>query len=99
MESKVEPKRSPAFSSFTWIYIVGLVVSLGVFGIGLYLALHREGWALLAAGCVSLVAVLVTWPVATVLSEFRQMAVSREDDMATTLTDRLQEIGVMLNLI
>src|SRR5207253_3378706 len=66
---------------------------------GLYLAVRSGGWAILAAGCVSIVAVLVTWPMATVLSEFRQSAVAREDDLSNTLTDRLQQISVMLNLI
>src|SRR5881394_2956768 len=74
-------------------------MALAIFGVGLYLAVQQQSWAILAAGCVSLVGVLIAWPVTQVLSEFRQMAVSREDEMANVLSDRLQQISVMLNMI
>lgn len=61
--------EKPTASSFNWIYPVVSVAALAVFGVGLYLVLVRpDNWTMLAAGCVSLVAVGVTWPIAQALS-------------------------------
>jgi len=61
--------EKPTASSFNWIYPVVALVALAVFGVGLYLVLvDRQQWTMLATGCICLIAVGVTWPIARSLS-------------------------------
>src|SRR5205823_1710383 len=76
-----------------------LVIALATFAFGVRLAMIGQGWALLAAGAVSLVAVLITLPIALHLSDMSRSALKGQADICTLLTDRLQQISVMLNLI
>ncbi len=48
----------------SWVYGMALLLSLVVFGLGTYLAATDRTWSMLAAGCVCIVGVLVTWPLA-----------------------------------
>lgn len=93
-------KRSNA--SVNWMYAVVLVVALAVFGVGIFLAVqdpaHRD-WTMLAAGCVGLLLVLTTWPLAITLTASRDSAVNRGGEVLTSLADRLQAMTVILNEI
>jgi len=65
----LETQKPPSSdSSYQWIYAAALIVALVVFVFGSYLAQHRQGFELLAAGILSVVAVLVTWPIAAIHS-------------------------------
>jgi hypothetical protein len=93
-------KRNAA--SVNWMYAVVLVVALAVFGVGIFLAVQepsRRDWTMLAAGCVGLLLVLTTWPLAITLTASRDAAAQRAEDVATALSDRLQSMGVILNEI
>jgi hypothetical protein len=93
-------KRNTA--SVNWMYAIVLVVALAVFGVGIFLAVQdvpRREWTMLAAGCVGLILVLTTWPLAISHTATRDAAIKRGEEMATALTDRLQAISVVLNEI
>jgi hypothetical protein len=84
------------------MYAVVLVVALAVFGVGLFLAVQepsRRDWTMLAAGCVGLLLVLTTWPLALTLSASREGAARHAEDVAAAITDRLQSMSVILNEI
>jgi tetratricopeptide (TPR) repeat protein len=82
-----------------WIYAVLLVVAAVMFAVGVFLALNKQGWAILAAGCVSIVVVLTAWPIAKAMSDTVSAQRRRQMDIATMLSERLQQISVLLNVI
>ena len=54
-------------ASVNWMYAVVLVVALAVFVVGVLLAVQegsQRNWIMLGAGCVGLLLVLSTWPLA-----------------------------------
>ncbi len=83
----------------TGLYAVVLVLAAAIFGVGIYLAAQRQGWAMLAAGSASVVAVLITWPIAAALGHGRAAEARLQQELSTTLAERLQQISVMLNVI
>ena len=52
------------------VYGIAFVLALAVTGLGIWLALERGTWVMLAAGAASVLAVLVTWPIASQLCSF-----------------------------
>lgn len=93
-------KRNSA--SVNWMYAVVLVVALAVFGVGIFLAVQdasRREWSMLAAGCVSLLLVLTTWPLAIAIATSRDAAIARNEEAVAALSDRLQAMTVILNEI
>lgn len=98
MESPAAPS-SP--SNLNWIYPVVSVAALAVFGVGLYLVLvnpSQNQWIMLAAGCVSLIAVGVTWPIAHALAALRA---DRAADAAgaTRANERLDHLCTLMGRI
>ena len=93
-------KRNTA--SVNWMYAVVLLVALAVFGIGIFLAVqeapHRD-WTMLAAGCVGLILVLTTWPLAIAHAAASDVTLKRSEEITTSLNDRLQAMSVVLNEI
>jgi hypothetical protein len=96
--AEADPGRSGAGLS-NGIYSITLVLAAVMFGVGLYLAVQKQGWAMLAAGSVSVIAVLVTWPLAHAIANSRVAELRRRDALATLVTDRLQQFSVMLDLM
>ena len=93
-------KRNPA--SFTWMYaVVLLVVALPTFFVGVYLAAFRSPphYAMLAAGCASIVAVLIAWALSRSLDAAREANLKCFDDAMNPLNERMQQISVVLNSI
>jgi hypothetical protein len=93
-------KRNTA--SVNWMYAIVLFVALAVFGVGIYLAIrdpNSRDWTMLAAGCVGLLLVLTTWPLAIAMSGAREIATQRGDEVTQELSDRLQAMSVVLNEI
>jgi hypothetical protein len=90
----VEKPTAP--SNLIWIYPVVSVAALAVFGVGLYLVLlDPHQWTMLAAGCVCLVAVGVTWPIAHGLAGSRTDGVDGRE-----LTRRIDErLDQMVSLV
>src|SRR4051812_40525023 len=56
-------------------------------------------WTLLATGCVCMVAVLVTWPLALSMQENREINCKQFEDILTPLNERMEQLSIMLNLI
>jgi hypothetical protein len=86
--------------SVNWMYAVVLVVALAVFGVGIFLAVQevpRRDWTMLAAGCVGLVLVLTTWPLAIAHAATRDATLRRAEDATNALNDRLLSMSVILN--
>lgn len=83
----------------SWMYVVFLLLAAAIFGAGIYLAVQQKGFAMLAAGAASVVAVLVTWPLAAAMAQGRAAEARLQQELATTLTERLQQMAVLLNVI
>ena len=91
--TEVTVEKSTALS-FNWIYAVVSAAALAIFGVGLYLALLNPGqWTMLAAGCISMVAVGVTWPIAHAMAAGRASQTAGEL-LAQQLHQRLEHIVV-----
>jgi hypothetical protein len=90
-------KRNTA--SVNWMYAVVLVVAMAIFGVGIFLAVGdpaQRDWTMLAAGCIGLILVLTTWPLAIALTTAREAAIQRTEEGLATLNDRLQSMTVIL---
>jgi len=91
-------EKPTSSSSFGWVYLIVAVAALAVFGVGLYHAVLHGSWTMLAAGCLSIVAVAVTWPIAHSLSA----AVSAQDsaeEMGNRVNQRLGEMVTLMGRI
>jgi hypothetical protein len=96
----VASPREPDRSSYTWLYGVALaLVAAPTFGVGLYLAVTGKGWAMLAAGCASLVALAITYPLLQTIQSSRDASIGCINDMAAPLNERVQQMSVLLNQI
>lgn len=95
-EVHVDPKPS---SPVNWVFAITLILALAVFGVGMYLVAQGQGYTMLAAGCVSVIAVLIAWPVARTIHEARCGDERHQQDIITTLRERLEQISIMLNLM
>jgi len=83
----------------TAIYAVLAVVALAVFGVGLYLAIGTaHQWTMLAAGCVCLLGVGMTWPLARALESARQTEASVAE-LDQRINNQLQQIAVLMGRI
>ena len=89
-------------SAVNWMYAVVLVVALAVFGVGVFLAIQeppKRDWTMLGAGCIGLILVLTTWPLAIAHAAARDAASRVGEETTNALADRLQAISVVLNEI
>ncbi len=91
--------EKPSPPSFTWMFPVVLVVALAVFGVGLFLALKMQAWAMLAAGCACLVAVLIAWPLTLTLVANREAALKHQEEVAEPIVNGLEQLALLLNMI
>ena len=79
--------------------VVLALVAVPTFLLGLYLAATGRGWAMLAAGCASLVAVAIAWPVWRAIESTRDAHVSGMNEFTGPFNERMQQISVLLNQI
>jgi hypothetical protein len=75
--------------SLGWIYPLVFLMSLVMFGGGIYLAVQKGVWSLAAAGGASMVAVLCTWPLAILM---QRAAASRADALRETINPLQQKV-------
>jgi hypothetical protein len=97
--------RQPV-KSFLWIYAVALAAVAIVFIVGISLLQSRAssdaslaGAALLCAAVLGLIITLATLPIALGDQAAREARQQQEDDLARLLSDRLQNISVLMTLI
>ncbi|MEA2734462.1 MAG: hypothetical protein QOE14_913 [Humisphaera sp.] len=87
-------------SSFTWLYGAALaLVAAPTFLVGLYLAATNKGWAMLAAGCASLVALAIAYPLLQTMQASRDASIGCINDLAGPFNERMQQMSVLLNQI
>jgi hypothetical protein len=85
--------------SFSWIYIAALLVGLAAFAFGSYLAAHDHGYELLAAGVISIMAVLVTWPISASMARNKRDIDTARADMSRKMDDQLHHIARLLTTL
>lgn len=85
--------------SVTWVYVVVGLIGLAALGVGIWLAITRDQWILVAAGIASLAVALATWPLAAMLHSTRRDQGDVLKQIHDTLDDRLQQTSILLNLI
>ncbi len=78
---------------------MGLIAALVITAFGGYLAAQKGIWTLLAVGCASIIAVLVTWPLAEYLSSFHRASHEQSERALESITERFEQFSIMLNLI
>ena len=78
---------------------VALLVSVAVLGAGIYLAIINRGYAMVAAGSVGLIAVLVSGALMQGMAQLGVSDMRRQGDLGTILSERLQQLSVLLNLV
>jgi len=102
----VEKRSSP---SFAWFYFVALiaVVALLLTGIIMFHAAHQahgRAWVVAAAvmlgsGVIGYIGLLIATPILLSISHANQATLKHQEELLTALTDRLQQVSVMMNLI
>ncbi len=96
MDNSQKPSDS---GSVSIVYSLALLISVGLFVAGLVAMSRTHSYALLAAGGVAVVAVLVTWPIASLIANDRASSRLRAHEALKPLVDRMEQVSVMLNLI
>lgn len=84
-----------AISTYKWLYLLVVVIAVAILGVGLWQVIDGRGWAMLAAGSVALVAVLIAWPLMLALDALGHAALTQQQE----LSERLQQISIMLDTI
>ena len=91
--------EKPTASSLNWIYPIVSLASLVIFGVGLYLVLlNPHEWTMLAAGCVSLVAIGVTWPIAYSLRNSCTVQADTQQ-LSQRLNERVEQMATLMSRI
>ncbi len=91
--------NSRPIRSAMWVYIAAAVVALALIVGGAVLGVKQHDWTTLAVGALSLIAVLVTWQLASSLHEARLEQAIRADEKFGAVGERLEQFSVMLTLM
>lgn len=95
---EVVVNRKP--ESLMWMYPVLLLFALALLGWGIYrLAVNPQADALLAAGAVSVIAVLAVWFLNLNLQVARRGEQASNGELLHPINERLQHISVLLNMV
>jgi hypothetical protein len=86
-------------SGIVWVYPILLLLSLGIFGYGVYLLVQKEMWSVALVGVSCTVVVMATWPLAAAMLRAANATEVGCDAVLTPLTERLEQFSVMLNMI
>jgi hypothetical protein len=94
-------------STFTWIFAIAFIAVIAALSGGVVMLRQplansssvATGAALLAAGYLGLIAILVTLPLALNLAAARQNNARHQTEIMAALSDRLESISIMMNLI
>jgi len=97
----------PKVPTYTWVFAIAFLAVVAALAAGISLVHHPAvsnaalvtGAALLTAGYLGLIAVLVTLPIAMNLAASRKSTLKHQKDFMTALGDRLEGISILMNLI
>jgi hypothetical protein len=93
------PNRAPSPASVNVIYIIIAIAALAILGIGLYMMQSHPGeTTILAVGCLSVISVAITWPIARALAS----AVAGQDNaeaLGERVGQRLDQIVTLLGRV
>jgi hypothetical protein len=80
------------------LYMLATLLSLVALGVGVFWAVHYHSIDLLAAGCVSLVLVAVTWPLYSAAG-LRRLDAAAADKLIHPILERLDQMSILINLV
>lgn len=63
--------KSPS-RSFTWVYILTLILALAMLGAGVWLVIQEQNWIMLACGGISVFIVATLWPLTSAFQAARR---------------------------
>lgn len=86
-------------ASLMWVYSLVLILALGVLGFGIYLMVAKADRVVLAAGCTSVIAVLLVWLMTANLRNARQGGLERLENQIAPLQQRLEQVNTLLTRI
>jgi hypothetical protein len=91
-------KRPTAF--FNWVYILAVMLAITALGCGIYqVVTGSEGWTMVGAGSLGIIAIMVTWPVMTCLFNGSCARATERDAVLQPLLERLDQMTILVNTI
>ncbi|MGH7176758.1 MAG: hypothetical protein ACREJC_05200 [Tepidisphaeraceae bacterium] len=85
--------------SVAWIYLIALALSLAALGGGIWLAAKQNIWVGVGVGIGAVLAVLVTWPIAMILSALPRMMPRALEEKLNPIREAIDHMSVLLNLM
>jgi hypothetical protein len=96
-EVNVEKRPFPAFN---WVYMLAILLALATLGCGIYqVVTDGEGWPMVGAGCLGLVAVLATWPLAQCMHSTRCAMRAEREQVVQPVLERMDQLSILVNMI
>ena len=86
--------NQPKQTNLTWVFVCVLLLSLALFGGGVFLAAKHQTWTLLAAGSLAVIGTLLAWPL-SIACGTRTLDHSIETRLAP-VTDRFDRVLTQL---
>jgi hypothetical protein len=88
------------FAAFNWIYLAATAFALATLGCGIYQTVrHGTGWEMVGAGCVGLIAILATWPLAHCMHSASCAARGEREQVVQPLLERIDQMSILVNMI
>jgi hypothetical protein len=96
--SEVNVPKRRAFPAFNWAYLLALLLALATLGCGIYQQIRfNEGWVMVGAGALGVIAVLAAWPVTMCLYNGRCSARNEAEQVVQPLLERLDQLSILIN--
>ena len=86
-------------SPLTWVFVLAMLFAIAVLTLGATVGIRQGQWAMLAAGCVSVVAVIVAWALALQVAAIHGQSQTGWEQFNTTFAERMEQFSVMFNVI
>jgi len=83
----------------TWIFLVVLLLAAGLCAVGAWLVAQQGQWALLAAGCASIIIGLAAWAMTAVLANGRTVVQQRNQELLVSLGEQMRHLAEILNQV
>lgn len=83
----------------TWIFLLVLLLAAGLCAAGAWAAVRQGQWALLAAGCASVIFALTAWAMTAVLANGRTAVQHRNQELLVSLGEQIRHVGDILNQV